>query len=291
MATSKRKRKKKKAGFDLTLWGVLLSFPDIHEPKPYKGNIRYRTDVLMDEDHAQLGTLRGLIKKVKVATWGADKSEWVKAEKPLIQDGNAREDQKEYKDKRYITPSTQTPVPVVDLKGKAFNAQMVKGGMYANVAVRVSAWEYDGDEGVSIYLQGIQIDTSKAALNFGGGKTTKQMFKKGRDDEDDEDGDGDDQDDDADDSDDDEDDDRPRGKKKKKPSRRSRDDSDDDDSDDEDEDDSDDSDSDEDDEDDDRPTRRKKKKPAKKKPSRRSRDEDDESDDDDDADSDDDEDE
>ena len=41
-------------------------------------------------------------------------------------------------------------MPVVDPKGKTFNAQMVKGGMTANVAVRITAWEFDDDTGVSI---------------------------------------------------------------------------------------------------------------------------------------------
>lgn len=184
MAIKKKKTaKKRKAAVELTLWDVILSYPDLHDPKPYKGKIYYRTDVLMDEDHPQLSQLRKAIAKVKTDTWGEDKTEWPKAKNPLIGDGNAREDQKGYKDRRYITPSTQTPVPVIDLKGKTFNAQLVKGGMFANVAVRVSAWEFDGDEGVSIYLQGVQIDTSKAGLNFGGGKSVKQMFKLDNDDE------------------------------------------------------------------------------------------------------------
>lgn len=181
MAT-KNKKKKKKAAVEMTLWDVILSYPDLHDPKPYKGKIYYRTDVLMEKADAQLGKLRAAIKQVKTDTWGDDESEWPEAEKPLIQNGDEREDQTGYAGKRYITASTQTPVPVVDPKGKTFNPQMVKGGMFANVAVRISAWEFDGDEGVSIYLQGVQIDTSKPGLNFGGGKSVKQMFS--RDDED-----------------------------------------------------------------------------------------------------------
>lgn len=170
------KKKTKKAFVEMTLWDVILSYPDLHDPKPFKGKIYYRTDVLLDEDHPQLDELRKAITKVKKDTWGPDKSEWPKSEKPLIGDGNKREDQKGYKDRRFITPSTQTPVPVVDLRGKPFNPQMVKGGMFANVAIRISSWEFDGDEGVSIYLQGVQVDTKKPGLNFGGGKSVKQMF-------------------------------------------------------------------------------------------------------------------
>lgn len=208
------KKKKKKAAIDLTLWDVILSYPDLHEPKPFKGKVYYKTDVLLDADHAQLGELRTAIKKIKTQQWGPDKTEWPKGSKPLIQNGDEREDQKGYKDRFYLTPSTQTPVPVIDPKGKSFSAQMVKGGMFANVAVRVSAWEYDGDEGVSIYLQGVQIDTSKASLNFGGGKSVKQMFDledadDSSDDEDDSDSD------DEDDADDEEDQPQPKSKKKR----------------------------------------------------------------------------
>lgn len=226
----KKKAKKKKLAVEMTLWGVILSYPDLHDPKPYKGKIYYKTDVLFEKGHPQLAELREAIKQVKESAWGDDESEWPEEEKPLIKNGNEREDQVGYAGKRYISPSTQTPVPVVDPKGKAFNPQMVKGGMFANVAVRISSWEFDGDEGISIYLQGVQIDTSKPSLNFGGGKSVKQMFsKKDSDDEDADDEDTDQADDDSDDE-----DEAPRKRAKKKASRPVDEDADEDDQDDED---------------------------------------------------------
>lgn len=236
------KRKKKKPAIEMTLWDVVLSYPDLYEPKPYKGKVYYRTDALLGEDHPQLKTLRQNIKKIKTEAFGPDESEWPVSENPLVKKGDERQDNPEYKGKRYLTPSTQTPVPVVDLKGKPFNAQMVKGGMFANVAIRISAWEFDGDEGISIYLQGVQIDTSKASLNFGGGKSVKQMFSRdsesgdddGLDDDDsdsdendgNEESDGDEDSDHDSDSDHSDEDDQPRSKKKK-PSKPSRDEDDD----------------------------------------------------------------
>ena len=182
MAIKKKKATKKRKPFmELTLWDVILSYPDLHDPKPYKKKIYYKTDVLLGEDHPQLEELKKAVFKVKRDAFGDDKTEWPKgAKKVFIQDGNKREDQKGYKDKRYISASTQTPVPVVDLKGKVFPAQSVRGGMFANVAIRISAWEFEGDEGMSIYLQGVQVDTTKKSLNFGGGKSVEQMFKKGK---------------------------------------------------------------------------------------------------------------
>src|SRR5258708_1877716 len=133
------KGKKKKVALELTLWDVCLSYPDLHEPKPYKGKTYYKTDCLLDEDHSQLGELRAAIKKVKQEAFGTDTSEWPDgAKKKFVQDGNEREDQPAYKDKLYVSAATQTPVPVVDLKGKSFNPQAVKGGMFANVAIRIS---------------------------------------------------------------------------------------------------------------------------------------------------------
>lgn len=245
MAVKTKKKGKKKAAVDKTLWDVILSYPDLYDPKPFKGNIRYRTDVLMDKDHPQLGELRAAIKKVKTEAWGPDKSEWPEptsnaGNRPLLFDGNEREDQKGYKDRMYITPSTQTPVPVIGPNGKEFNPQMVKGGMFGNVAIRISAWDRDGDEGVSIYLQGVQIDTKKPSLNFGGGKSVKQMFSQDEEDESDSNDEN---------SEDEDEDDQPRSKKKKtKPS-----------SDDEDEDSSESDDSD-DSEDEEEPSPKKKKK-------------------------------
>lgn len=173
----KKKAKPKKPAIEMTLWNVILSFPDLHDPKPYKKKIYYQTDVLLDADHPQLSELRKAITKVKTDKWGADKSEWPRGKHPLVQNGDTRKDKKGYKGRFFLRPSTQTPVPVVDPKGKTFNAQMVRGGMFANVAIRIAVWEFEGDEGTSIYLQGVQIDTKKKPLNFGGGKSVSQMFK------------------------------------------------------------------------------------------------------------------
>lgn len=180
MAVVKKKAAKKKSyGVDLTLWDVILSYPDLHEPKPYKGKIYYRTDVLFDKDDPQVKSIKKAERDIKSKLWGEDKSEWPD-NKAFVRDGDEREDQKAYKGKYYITASTQQPVPVIKGSGGPFNPQMVKGGMFANVAIRLSSWEFDGDEGASIYLQGVQIDTSKPGLNFGGGKTVEQMFKKSK---------------------------------------------------------------------------------------------------------------
>lgn len=201
------KAKKKKSVFEeITLWNVCLSYPDLHDPKPFKGKVYYRTDLLLDPDHAQLKDLSKAVNKVRTGAFGEDKSEWPDgAKKKFIQDGNDREDQPPYQNKLYLTASTQTPVPIVDPKGRPFNAQSVKGGMWANVAIRIASWEFDGDEGISIYLQGVQIDTSQKSLNFGGGKSVDQMFKRA--------GDSDDTSDDADTESFDDEDDVPRGKK------------------------------------------------------------------------------
>lgn len=206
-----KQKKPKKVRVEMTLWDVILSYPDLANPKPYKGKIYYKVDALMEEDHPQLGDLRAALKKVKVATFGPDKSEWPEKGNPTIQDGDAREDSKGYKGRKYISTSTQQPVPVVGPSGKEFNPAMVKGGMFGNVAICISAWENDGEVGVSIYLQGVQIDTKKKSLNFGGGKTVQKMFELESEDDDD----GDDSTE-ADNPDSDgDDDDEPRSKKKK----------------------------------------------------------------------------
>jgi hypothetical protein len=257
-------KKKKFHRIEMVLYGV-LSYPDLHQPKPFKGKTYYRTDILLDNDDPQLAVLKKKIHAVRVKTWGDDKTEWPDgARKRFIQDGNEREDQKTYEDKMYVSVSTQQPVPVIDPKGKAFSPALVKGGMFAKVAVCVSPWDNEGEEGMSIYLQGVMIDTTKEKLaGFGGGKSAKQLFGlEESDDEDDSDDDSEDQ--------DDEDEDLPRSKKKKKPAK-SRDFDEDDDSD---EDESD-------DEDEDAPPKKSKKKPAKKKRPPVDEDEDDEDDSDD----------
>lgn len=215
---NKKKAKPKKFGIDLTLWDVILSYPDLHNPKPYDGKITYRTDVLLDADHPQLSELKKAIHKVRVTQWGDDKTEWPKkAKRRIVLDGNEREDSKGYKDRFYIKAGTQQPVPVIGLTGKTFNPQLVKGGMFANVGIRITVFDNDFGEGISVYLQAVQIDTKKPGLNFGGGKSVAKIFGL---DEDGDDEDGDDEGDDdngaSDSEDSDDDDDTPRGKKSKK---------------------------------------------------------------------------
>lgn len=260
MAT-KKKKKPANRGVEITLFGVILSYPDLHDPKPFKGKVYYRTDILFEKGHPQLTALKEAIHDVKVAAWGDDESEWPEEDKTFIHNGNEREDQASYKNRRFITASTQTPVPVVDLKNKTFDPRQVRGGMWANVAINIRAWEFDGDMGVSIYLQGVQVDTSKPKLDgFGGGRSVDQMFKKSRaDDEDEEDGD---EDTDGNDSDSDDEDDAPA--RKRKPAKKSRRDEDDD-ADDEEDDKSEDEDASDDEEEE---TPRKKKSATKSKRSR-----------------------
>lgn len=257
----KKKKGPKKNRVEMTLWNVLLSFPKLHDPKPYKGKTYYQTDVLMDADDPQLGALRKAIKNVKRKSFGTDESEWPTPKKPLIRNGDNRKDQKGYAGKRFVPVSTQQPVPVVDLKGKAFPAQSVKGGMFGNVAVCISNWENEGDEGVSIYLQGVQIDTKTTPLNFGGGKSVKAMFKKDGEDGDDDDSDDSDS---NEDSGDEEEDEKPK-KKKKRPVDEDEDEEDSDDEDESNSDGDDESESDDDDADDEDEEDEKPKKKAKKK--------------------------
>jgi len=197
-------KKRKFERVEMVLYGV-LSYPDLHQPKPYKGKIYYKTHVLFDQDDPQLAILKKKIKTVRVKNWGEDKDQWPEgAQKAFILDGNEREEEKAYKDKFYINVSSQQQVPVIDYKGKNFSPAMVKGGMFAKVAVCISPWDNEGEEGMSIYLQGVMIDTSKEKLpGFGGGKTAKQLFGLDK----------------LDDSmEDDDDEDAPRGKKKSKKS-------------------------------------------------------------------------
>lgn len=270
--------KKKFERLEMVLYGV-LSYPDLSNPKPFKGKVYYRTDILFDQDDPQLAILKKKINKVRVLNWGADKDEWPeKARKRFIQDGNEREDQPTYQDKMYVTVATQTPVDVIDTKGRAFSAAMVRGGMFAKVALSISPWENDGDEGMSLYLQGVMVDTAKAPLpGFGGKKSAKALFgiKDSEEDTDDED--------DGEEVDEDEDeDDKPRGKKsstKKKASRH------DDEEEDEDTDDTDGEEDDGDDEEDEEASRSKKKRPpatAKKKKSKPAVDDEDDAEDEDD---------
>lgn len=174
----KKKKKAKEKRVEITLWDKVLSFPDLHDPKPYNGKVTYKTDILFDEDDEQLEELQELITELHTTAWGDDESEWPDEKIIRIKDGSEREDQKAYKGKMFITAKSDFPVTIKDFKGRDFNAQLVRGGMFANVALDLACWDNDFGEGSSAYLAGIQIDTTKKALAFGGGKPFEERFKK-----------------------------------------------------------------------------------------------------------------
>lgn len=174
--------KKKKLTEEVNLRNVILSFPNLGG-QMFKGKMNYNTDVLLESNDPQVKLLRRAIKTVCAEAFGDDRSEW--PEKiPSINDGDERADQKGYPGRVWIKASSKYPIEVVDAKGEPMTPEMVRGGAYANVAINVSKWDNEGEEGVSLYLAGVMVDTKKKGLDFGGGKSVMERFKKGKDDED-----------------------------------------------------------------------------------------------------------
>jgi hypothetical protein len=205
---------------EVELWDVILSYPQLHEPKPYNGKITYSVEILMEEDSQARQDLKKAIFKLAKETWGPDKSEWPD-KVAMIKDGNEKSDSKGYEGRFFIKATSKNPVEVIDQKNKEFNAQSVRGGMYANVAVNVSIWDNDSGEGLSVWLHSIQIITNKKGEDFGGGKPAADRFKKKSSSSRDED-------EDQDDTDDEDEDEKPSKKSKKKTSKHEDDDEDED---------------------------------------------------------------
>lgn len=213
MALAKKKKKtaKPKLFRELTIWDCLISYPVLATPKPFKGKSYYSCDGLLEKDDPQCKEIRMAIKSLAREAFGDDETEWPEKIHRL-QDGDEVQDSKGYKGRRFFKASTQSAVPVVNLAGKEFSPASVKGGMYANIAIRIAVWENEGEQGISIYLQGVQVDTKKKGENFGGGKSAEQMFKRDADEDDTDDG----EEEDSEEDDSDDEDEEPVKKKKKK---------------------------------------------------------------------------
>jgi hypothetical protein len=171
--------KKKKASFEtyeLTIKDVILSYPVLANPKPFKGKSYYSIDGLMKKNHPQIERFKKLIELARKDAYGPDKSEWPDDMKEFILNGDDNEGSQGYAGKFYFKASTQNAVPVVDMEKKAFSPSAVKGGMWGSIAVNIKAWENDGDTGVSVYLAGVQVNTDRDYDAFGGGKSVDSMF-------------------------------------------------------------------------------------------------------------------
>lgn len=187
MAIVKKKKaaKAKLPSKELVIWDCILSYPVLDKPKLFKGNLYYSIDGLLEKNDAQCKEIRTAIKEIAVEMFGEDESEW--PEKiHMLQNGDDNQDSKGYKGRRFFKASTKNfgPANVIDANGKPFNPAMVKGGMYGNIAINISGWENEGDYGISIYLQGVQVDAKKPYEAFGGGKSAAQLFGTDKDDDD-----------------------------------------------------------------------------------------------------------
>ena len=154
-----------------------VSYANVYKAKAYKDQKPKFSCDLIFKPGADLSELNRAIHQAKVAQWGADKSRWPRKMREPIKDGSEKEGQKEYQNRKYITPSNEHRPYVVDrdLQPIPPESNEFYSGCFAYAAVRVKAYDSPMNKGVAIYLEGLV--KAKDGDKFGGSSRPEDVFQ------------------------------------------------------------------------------------------------------------------
>jgi len=142
------------------------SYVTVLEPRAdLKGNLKYSVTLLIAKARtAELEPLRKLATEVAVAKWGPKGATILaNAKYPLIRDGDKKVDDEGkvdsiYKGMYYVVSRTDRKPQVIDaLKNQIFTDEDVYSGCLMRISGAVFAYEAEGNKGVSVGLNNVQV--------------------------------------------------------------------------------------------------------------------------------------
>jgi hypothetical protein len=151
---------------DITLPPGIGSYVTVLEPKPdQQGKMKYSTAVLIPKAReAELAPLKALVLKVASEKWG-DKAAAIiaKAKYPVIKDGDKKVDDQGQVDSVYAgkwyfsARSDKKPIVYDAVKNLIYTDDEVYSGCFLRINGGVFAYDYQGNKGVSIGLNSVQV--------------------------------------------------------------------------------------------------------------------------------------
>lgn len=167
------------------------SYVNVLEPRPdQQGKMKYSLLLLVAKARsAELEPLRKIALAVATEKWG-DKAAAIlaKAKYPLIKDGDAKVDDDGkvdpvYKGMLVISMRTDRKPGVIDAaKQPVFTDEDVYSGCLLRVSGGVFAYDYQGNKGVSIGLNNVQV--LKKLTRIDGRKAAEEEFSEWKDNDD-----------------------------------------------------------------------------------------------------------
>jgi hypothetical protein len=142
------------------------SYVTVLEPKPnQQGKMQYSITVLIPKSRAaELKPLEAAALAVAQEKWGAKGPSILAAAKyPIIKDGDKKVDDEGkvdpvYAGKLYFSAKSDKKPKVIDaMKQELFTEDDVYSGCFLRISGNVFAYEYQGNKGVSIGLNNVQV--------------------------------------------------------------------------------------------------------------------------------------
>lgn len=143
----------------LVLKNVRCIYPKLFTPEEYQGKSRYGITLLLPKDSEQLEQVGGAIKRLLTDVYGSDAARKLQSFKgskqswPLkaLDDGGFTLNPKRHADKGAPIVLDQAKRKLEPTDGRPY------GGCWVNVSLDVYAFDKAGAQGVTTYLNGVQL--------------------------------------------------------------------------------------------------------------------------------------
>lgn len=142
---------------------VRLSYPHLFHPESFEGqDPKYGCVLIIKKDDPQVKTLKEAIFKAGAEKWGQkiQPGKWPSNLHWPLKDGDDKADENpEYADCFYISPTSKQPVVLLDRAKRKLTEEDDKlyPGAYVNASLAVASFDASMKKGVSIFLNGIQF--------------------------------------------------------------------------------------------------------------------------------------
>lgn len=166
------------------------SYVTVLEPRAdQQGKLKYSITILVPKSRAaELKPLEAAVLACATEKWGTKAPAILKAAKyPVIKDGDTKVDQEgnpdpTYKGHLYFAAKSDKRPGVIDaMKQPVFTEEDIYSGCLCRISVDAFAYEYQGNRGVSLGLNNVQV--LRKGEKIAGRKAAEQEFSEWKDEE------------------------------------------------------------------------------------------------------------
>ena len=155
-----------------------ISYPFIFKPRKNFEREQYSADIIFSEN-TDLSEIKKAIEEEKINKWGSDPKKHPKNLNNPIKFGD-EDAQEYYKGKYYLTAYTGAEngrkLYICNRDKKILDHPSdIVGGDWCMFAIQFKAYTYKGKNGISTYLQGVQL-VEKTDEPFSGNASAENMF-------------------------------------------------------------------------------------------------------------------